>query len=269
MPSIPPIASTQHPAPKAVAPQCRMIRFDLDPGEEIIPPRSHSAYIHFLSFQRPSAHGFDHRTACRFPGASMSLAPKEGPGGQGINAESGLEVDSFSGLEVNWAAQRDGSLPQTVEKSNEIEAVQQTKRVCGLSRKVFWIVLVVAVLVIVGAAVGGGVGASVKSDHSSNDITNDVANSTAAMNAVLPNTKLATFNFTENQADQSCVFFQSSEASLYQSLWNSSTKLWMTAPTVLNGSEVQIKQNTPLAARVRSESSVRYSYAQELRKRLT
>ena len=44
-------------------------------------------------------------------------------------------------------------------------AKERRKRTCGLSPRIFWLLLVVLFLIVVGAAVGGGVGGSIAADN--------------------------------------------------------------------------------------------------------
>ncbi|KAF2188071.1 hypothetical protein K469DRAFT_567835 [Zopfia rhizophila CBS 207.26] len=48
-----------------------------------------------------------------------------------------------------------------------LEPASESRRVCGLASRTFWVVAIVVILVIIGAAVGGGVGGSLSKKNSS------------------------------------------------------------------------------------------------------
>ncbi|KAH7041371.1 uncharacterized protein B0I36DRAFT_22653 [Microdochium trichocladiopsis] len=121
------------------------------------------------------------------------------------------------------------------------------RRICGVRRKLFWILLAAAVVIVV-AAVGGGVGGALGSrTSSSSGDPNAGANPvqppepTDAPLAVYPGTRLASSNFTDQYGnDNYMVIYQVNSGALYMSSWNTSVSKWVVS-VVADGKTNAIK----------------------------
>lgn len=83
--------------------------------------------------------------------------------------------------------------------------------ICGLSKKKFWILFIIFVVVVAGAAVGGAVGGTLgqkDSSPSSSPSFDSDSSSSPSKTTFLPNTYLAAVNYTENGIIHHRVFFQ-------------------------------------------------------------
>lgn len=79
----------------------------------------------------------------------------------------------------------EASVGQVSEQSQPVP--QRRRKICGLSRWMFWIICAVAVVVVVAAAVGGGVAASLSSKSTSREATGSntaIATATSFTNTV-------------------------------------------------------------------------------------
>ncbi|KAI1638763.1 hypothetical protein F4809DRAFT_232884 [Biscogniauxia mediterranea] len=106
--------------------------------------------------------------------------------------------------------------------------------ICGLGRKIFWIVLAVAIVAVVGFIVGVTTGILLKR---SPDRAEDggTANSTTAGNdtSLSPRSRLAATNFTDGLGNENyIVVYQLSNKAIYMSTWNSSHRQWVISPVV-------------------------------------
>ncbi|KAI0381305.1 hypothetical protein F5Y04DRAFT_255203 [Hypomontagnella monticulosa] len=146
----------------------------------------------------------------------------------------------------NYAPKRDvdPTLPEPVHvpESEKIPAGgvatdTPEKRICGMKRKIFWIVVVGAIVVV--AAIVAGVVAGVvtrKNGDSSSDSSGSNADAEGATNnetALFANTNLATANFTDEFGNENyLVVYQLNNKAIYLSAWNSSHKSWVVSPVV-------------------------------------
>ncbi|KAK2055934.1 hypothetical protein LY76DRAFT_171654 [Colletotrichum caudatum] len=160
-------------------------------------------------------------------------------------------------------------LEVATEKTSEETREQPGGTICGVRRKIFWIVLAVALIVIIGAAVGGGVGAAMSAQHSSQqpsgssggpsdsgsgsgngsgggDSSGGGSNNTAASDmGILPSTNLGALNFTDAYGHVNhLVFYQLRSNNLMMSSWNSSTKVWSSG---VANKDSNIKPGTPIS----------------------
>jgi hypothetical protein len=155
----------------------------------------------------------------------------------------------------------------------------QERRIWGLKRKTFFIVLGLVLLVVVGAVVGGAVGAtagknSVKTggtgDPGTGDDTgggggggNGSSPGTVNNSPVLASSKLAAINWTDSSAvEYNAVFWQAKTDGLMMSLWDSKGKAWelvnitdkmvdVNIPGDPGATALKAKPGTALAAAVR------------------
>ncbi|KKY24085.1 putative fungal fucose-specific lectin [Diplodia seriata] len=145
----------------------------------------------------------------------------------------------------------DESAPQVIDTETLPEAVPeaapkkktQSRRICGLRRRSFWILVAVGAAAIVAIAVGVGVGVSQStsgSSSSSGDMT------------FLSSSNLAAVNFTLNGVDFNCVYYQLGSGEIYQSVWNSTSRAWAVYPVVPDGDGVL--KNTPISADLQRKS---------------
>ncbi|OTA98776.1 hypothetical protein M426DRAFT_325724 [Hypoxylon sp. CI-4A] len=107
-------------------------------------------------------------------------------------------------------------------------------RIWGMRRKVFWGVLIGAIILIIaiGVGVGVGVGTTKKAIEASKDedgTTSLTDNSTQ----LLTNTNIATANFTDGLGNENyLVVYQLNNKAIYLSAWNSSNNQWVVSPIV-------------------------------------
>ncbi|KAF6811294.1 hypothetical protein CPLU01_15144 [Colletotrichum plurivorum] len=171
-----------------------------------------------------------------------------------------------------------GSGPEVVAK--EIKD-KRGGTICGLRRKMFWIVLAIALVVII-AGVGGGVGGAMAANNSqtsdsssdgssgsssgggsgsgtgsgdgssdsgsgsggSSDSGDSNSNSTSAI-GILNTSNIGSLNFTDQYGfENHMVFYQRSDKVLMQSSWNSSGTTWQSAVANKNS---DIKEGTPIS----------------------
>ncbi|OTA54491.1 hypothetical protein K449DRAFT_426255 [Hypoxylon sp. EC38] len=134
----------------------------------------------------------------------------------------------------------DPTLPEAIQTpGTDSEKILGTSepRICGMRKKIFWIVVIGAVVVI--AAIVAGVVAGVvtsRDNDSSSDSTsgqNGAAGATDNSTALFANTKLATANFTDGLGNENyLVAYQLNNGALYMSAWNSSHGSWVVSPIV-------------------------------------
>ncbi|KAI0849043.1 hypothetical protein F5Y00DRAFT_72603 [Daldinia vernicosa] len=115
-------------------------------------------------------------------------------------------------------------------------------RICGLSKRIFYIVLSVGLVVVIGAIVGGVVGGILGGQHHTLKHANDSqedpsgipnANSTSSSppnENVLSISKLASSNITDdNGYVHRFVFFQDTYNAIIERRWDSQNRTWITS----------------------------------------
>jgi hypothetical protein len=140
------------------------------------------------------------------------------------------------------------------------------RRIWGLKRKTFFILLAVILLVVIAAAVGGGVGGTVgkngekKSDPATGDGSGSggggSSGNTTSQSPVLANSGLNAIHWTDSSNVQyNAVFWQAKTHDLMMSLWDSDNKTWelvnITDKMAATSIDVTPKPGTPLAAAAR------------------
>ncbi|KAI2466165.1 hypothetical protein F4781DRAFT_406540 [Annulohypoxylon bovei var. microspora] len=138
----------------------------------------------------------------------------------------------------------DHTLPEAVltpeKEAANTGVAAASPTIWGIKRKLFWALLIGAVVVIVGIVVGvtAGVVTSKKASSSSSDSDSsssgdDATDSTANATAVYASTSLATANFTDGLGNENyLVVYQLNNKAIYLSAWNSSNKIWVVSPIV-------------------------------------
>ncbi|KAI1773184.1 hypothetical protein F4818DRAFT_119842 [Hypoxylon cercidicola] len=153
------------------------------------------------------------------------------------------EVVAGSGMV--YKPEIDRTPPEAVHITETIEgeeALRPTEsRICGMRRKVFWGVLIGAIILIVGIVVGATAGVLTArklidgsdSDSSSGSDNNGSTGSTNNETALFANTNIATANFTDQFGNENyLVAYQLNNKALYLSAWNSSNRNWVVSPIV-------------------------------------
>ncbi|KAK2011888.1 hypothetical protein LZ32DRAFT_532973 [Colletotrichum eremochloae] len=199
---------------------------------------------------------------------SMMQAVHSMDGSPAANQNGGGSYDT------GYYAPKDQNPPEVV--TEEILGKKQPGTICGIRKKVFWIVLAVALVIVIGAAVGGGIGGAMSAQNSSQqpssasddpsdsgsgsgsgsgngsgngsgsgDSNGDSNNSTTSDMDILPTTNLGALNFTDAYGYVNhLVFYQARSNNLMMSSWNSSTKVW--SSSVAN-KESNVKPGTPIS----------------------
>ncbi|KAI0845892.1 hypothetical protein F5Y00DRAFT_159129 [Daldinia vernicosa] len=134
----------------------------------------------------------------------------------------------------------DRTLPEPVfiqETEKALDApVPPEPRICGMKRKIFWAVVIGAVIAIVAIVAGVVAGVVTRRDNiSSSDSSSgqDPAASQDDETALYANTNLATANFTDEFGYENyLVAYQLNNKAIYLSAWNSSHKSWVVSPIV-------------------------------------
>ncbi|KAI2467233.1 hypothetical protein F4781DRAFT_322472 [Annulohypoxylon bovei var. microspora] len=156
---------------------------------------------------------------------------------EGSNKEVVSNPDNEYPQVVDQQTAWDAPKPETPYADKEATAVQgQTgqvakRTICGLSPRIFYIILAGAILVVIGAIVGGVAGglASKKSTSSSSSSGSTSGQNTTANVNVLTESKLAASNWTDPQGNtHRSVFFQDPSNAIIARQWDSENKTWTT-----------------------------------------
>ncbi|KAL0940042.1 uncharacterized protein CTRU02_206652 [Colletotrichum truncatum] len=172
--------------------------------------------------------------------------------------------------------------PKAPHEEAVIEEIKEPKvrTICGMRRKVFWIVLVVALIVVIGAGVGGGVGGALAAQNSAQDGSlggsstggsgsngdsgsgsgsgsgngggssggsggSGNSSDSTSQGAILPASNIGSLNFTDLYGfENHMVFYQLRTKQVWQSFWNSSTKVWTSADAKVGDT---VKEGTPIS----------------------
>ncbi|KAK0620525.1 hypothetical protein B0T14DRAFT_497038 [Immersiella caudata] len=139
------------------------------------------------------------------------------------------------------------------EKGQQPVASYKQSAICGIRRKMFWVVLgSVAAFFVVAAAVGGGVGASFamrKTEGSSGNST--TTGSPNPINPPFQNLSIAAVRWVDNSSiSHYSVYTQSivsSQVRVLESAWDSRGQSWSVTPITDAGDGI-FKAGTPIAA---------------------
>ncbi|KAF4537025.1 putative fungal fucose-specific lectin protein [Lasiodiplodia theobromae] len=120
--------------------------------------------------------------------------------------------------------------------------------ICGMRKKTFWILLVVALVIIIGVAVGVGVGVGVskKNNSSSSEST-----TTPYKQGVASYSQLAANNYTDaDGVVHSQVYYQDNSKSIWMADFNNATEEWYLSEVVAqnNNSDMTPRMGSPIAA---------------------
>ncbi|OIW30029.1 hypothetical protein CONLIGDRAFT_355819 [Coniochaeta ligniaria NRRL 30616] len=144
----------------------------------------------------------------------------------------------------------------------------EERRIWGLKRKTFFIVLAIALLVIIGAVVGGAVGGTVgKNGEKKGDNPNpgtggggggggSSPGNTTNNSPVLGTSRITAINWTDSSnVEYNAVFWQAKTNDLMMSLWDSTNNTWSQVNITDKMTDISIsvaaKPGTPLAAAAR------------------
>ncbi|XXH01876.1 hypothetical protein Hte_008238 [Hypoxylon texense] len=137
----------------------------------------------------------------------------------------------------------DRTLPEAVHVTETTEGEKAAlgpteNRICGMKRKVFWGVLIGAIILIIAIVVGVTAGVvttrrAVSASDSDSSGNNGSAGSTNNETALFANTNIATANFTDQYGNENyLVAYQLNNKAIYLSAWNSSNKNWVVSAVV-------------------------------------
>ncbi|KAL1641179.1 hypothetical protein SLS58_006287 [Diplodia intermedia] len=156
-----------------------------------------------------------------------------------------LELENYPQIyneSLPEALNRDRRPPYALETTDEKAS---TRKICGLRRLWFWIILVAAILIAAIVAIVGGV------------LGSRAAKGAKADTSFLPTGALAAVNYTEgNGIQHRRLYFQGESNALYQSAWNSSTQEWHVSPlNPRDASGPSVRPGTPLAAYTKNDGT--------------
>lgn len=131
----------------------------------------------------------------------------------------------------------------TVNNQDATHEMQKQDRICGMKRRMVYIIAIIVVLAVIGAVVGGVVG-SRHGRGQDDEITNQIFN-------ILPASNLAASNLTTSIGYERNVFFQDAYNSLILRCFNSTTNAWETrniSDSMVRTTPLDLLPGTPLAA---------------------
>lgn len=172
------------------------------------------------------------------------------PGDQ-LETYSTLEIDETSTLPVATPKITSPDLANAggkeVAKENPSEGTQKNT-ICGIRRRKFWILVLIASLVLIGVAIGVGVGVT---RHTESESDEQSPQQVLNQRSVASTSRLAAANYTDAYGvDHSQVFYQDSSLEIWMSDWNSGSENWNPFPVLDNDSTSSIspKNGTPITA---------------------
>ncbi|KAI1394147.1 uncharacterized protein F4822DRAFT_38506 [Hypoxylon trugodes] len=139
-------------------------------------------------------------------------------------AATGLGIQDF-GKEV---ANRDPGKEEAAVPGQDDGTTK--RRICGLSPRLFYIILAVALIIIAGAIAGGVAGGLAgRSSKSTSSSGSSLDPNTSGSSAILSNSSLAASNWTDPDGNiHRTVFFQDEYSHIIARQWDSQNKTWMT-----------------------------------------
>ncbi|KAB5562994.1 hypothetical protein GE09DRAFT_766860 [Coniochaeta sp. 2T2.1] len=161
-----------------------------------------------------------------------------------------------------------GGYGEHQHSQHPIVPAPEERRIWGLKRKTFFIVLAIALVVIIGAVVGGAVGGTVGKNNEKQGSTTDPGKGGGSggggsspgnvtnNSPVLSSSKLSAVNWTDSSnIEYNAVFWQAKTNDLMLSLWDSQGKSWSKVNITEKMTDVSVsvaaKPGTPLAAQAR------------------
>ncbi|KAK6953305.1 hypothetical protein Daesc_005607 [Daldinia eschscholtzii] len=157
------------------------------------------------------------------------------------NATEHLSYPEVVGATGGDAIKRDvdPTLPEPVyvpETGTEKALPVPERRICGMKRKIFWAVVIGAIVVIAAIIAGVVAGVTTRRDISESDSDSSSDQDAASQideTALFANTNIATNNFTDEFGNENyLVVYQLNNKAIYLSAWNSSHKNWVVSPIV-------------------------------------
>lgn len=115
-------------------------------------------------------------------------------------------------------------------ESVEVDSTDKTKRrTCGLSPRVFYIVLAIVIVLAIGAVAGGVAGGLVSRQNESSAASSPTPDTTTSNVNILNTSNLAASNWTDAQGIvHRSVFFQDPYSNIIARQWDSQNKTWGT-----------------------------------------
>lgn len=180
---------------------------------------------------------------------------------------STLEVDRDKVHDLPVAKEDEAELPQVInsnaadapevvkKREAESDSTVRQRKIWGLRRRTFWILLAIGIFVIVGAAVGGGVGGALANKGGSSQPSGPPQ--------ILPNSNIAAVNYTDAQnVTHYRVYFQATTSNIFQSDYNNSTAAWTVSPIQPSGNRSAIVplNSTSLSAHVNLENNTNVDF---------
>ncbi|KAH8734285.1 hypothetical protein BGZ61DRAFT_584329 [Ilyonectria robusta] len=144
------------------------------------------------------------------------------------------------------------------------EGKNPDRKIWGLKRTTFFILVGVAAIVIIGAIVGGVVGSRANSTTSTSESATPTSSASATSTptsspiSILSNSRIASVNWTDSNDQHYFVFYQNEKNDLIASSWDSQNKTWearsISASIKSAGDSLDVIEGTPISAVAWSDS---------------
>ncbi|KAF2972204.1 hypothetical protein GQX73_g1495 [Xylaria multiplex] len=186
---------------------------------------------------------------------------------------AGIEVCYPSGIEIDesqpsrWVELDPEAPPNVLPFSNEVRPLStgsgrgtgnsspQRIKVCGLSRKRFWILIALLAVAIVGGGLGGGVGVALR--HHTAAESSEIPSNITKSSLILQNSSIAATQWGDGSGNKVYrVYVQSTEGRIIEATWELKNPTWKISR--VTDEYTDIKLGTPMAA------AVRYSYDNDI-----
>lgn len=151
------------------------------------------------------------------------------------------------------------------------EGKNPDRKIWGLKRTTFFILVAVAAIVIIGAIVGGVVGSRANSTTSTSESATPTSSTSATSTptpspiSILSNSRIASVNWTDSNDQHYFVFYQNEKNDLIASSWDSQNKTWearsISASIKSAGDGLDVIEGTPISAVAWSDSETHGTYA--------
>jgi hypothetical protein len=175
---------------------------------------------------------------------------------------AGLEVVDHGGIEVDqlrtpqWAEGEHNAPPQSARPGSKEEKIgvayvvedgaqhepPPKKTICGVAPRTFWIVFVVAALLVVGGAVGGGIGGwmATRSQTSVAPDTAGASNRTKS-SPVFQNSTITAMHWKDgSNVTHHRVFFQAKDGTILESARDSGSPAWNVTAITDPGTDIKL-----------------------------
>lgn len=144
------------------------------------------------------------------------------------------------------------------EPIEKLASHQGERKILGLKKRLFVLVTTIAIILIVGAIVGGAVGGTLANKHIptptnsvSTTTTPPIVVTTPDLSQILPNSSIASVNWTHQAVPHYAVFYQNKNDQIFMSLWDGKT--WNTShvsDTTRQQDKITPRKGTTIAASV-------------------